>query len=133
MLGARGGVEREGYGRRAVLSRRPTGLDMGRGAKEFAVAHDLQIVAIAGERGRSGIKLFVANELVDLEVGERPRGVELCVLGTRGLPEFEVEDEIAFRLALDGCRIDRETRLAAQRLSYRARTGAAPRRRQGQR
>ena len=43
--------------------------------------------------------------------------MELCVLGTRGLAELEVEGEIAFRLPLDGRGINRQTRLAAQRLA----------------
>ena len=116
-LGARGGVEREGHGRRAFVARRSADLDMGRGAQELAVAHDLQIIAIGGERGRGGIEFFVGEELVDLKVGERPGGVELRVLGTRGLAELEVEGEIAFRLPLDGRGIDRKTRLAAQRLA----------------
>ena len=116
-LGARGGVEREGHGRRAFLSWRSADLDVGRGAQEVAVARDLQIIAIGVERGRRGIEFFVGEELVDLEVGERPGSVELRVLGTRGLAELEVEGEIAFRLPLDGRGIDRKTRLAAQRLA----------------
>ena len=60
---------------------------------------------------------LVGEELVDLQVRERPCGAELRVVGTRALPELEVKDEIAFRLPLDGRRIDREARLTAQRLA----------------
>ena len=91
---------------------------MSRCAEEFAVAHDLQRIAIGFKGGCRRLELLVADKLLDLEIVERPGGVELRVLGARGLPQFEIEDEIAFGLPFDGRGIDREARLAAQRFSH---------------
>ena len=51
--------------------------------------------------------LFVGEELVDLEVGKRPGGVELRVLGTRSFAKLQIEREIAFSLPPGGRGIDR--------------------------
>ena len=43
--------------------------------------------------------------------------MKLRIVGARGLPELEIEGQIAFRLPLYGRRIQRETHLTAERLA----------------
>ena len=117
-LRAPGGVQGESHSGRALVPCPAVDFDMGRGAEERAVADDLHRFAVALERSRRGLELFIGEELLDLKLLERSARVELRVVGTRGLAKLEVKGEIAFRLPLDGRRIDRQSSLAAQRLAH---------------
>ena len=79
---------------------------MSRGAEQFSIARDLQLIAVGLERRRRRLELLVGEKLLDLEIVERPAGVELRIFGTRGLSELEIEGKIALRLPLDGRRIE---------------------------
>ena len=98
-----GGVERERQCGRAFLSRRPADVDMGRRAEELALARHLEGIAVGFERDRGLLELLLADDLVERQVGQRARGVELRVVRLGRLPELEVENELSLRLPLDGC------------------------------
>ena len=92
---------------------------MGGRAEQLPVPTHRERVAVRHERHAALIQLLRPDELIERQVRQRARGVELGVVGLGGLTELQIESKIALRLAFDRGGIDLDAGLFAQRLAVK--------------